>query len=145
MAHFPTGVTIVTALAKEGPAGLAANAVTSLSLDPPLVLACLDNSSRTLETVLAAGAFGINLLAAGEDSVARSFARKVPMGEKWEGTAWHPLAGVPALEGSVVSIACGLQDAFPGGDHKILTGEVLAIEIAAGDPAPLRFHAGGYG
>ena len=85
MAHFPTAVTIVTAPGADGPAGLAANAVTSLSLDPPLMLACLDVSSRTLAAIRGAGRFGINVLAAEHEPVARSFARKVPMAEKWEG------------------------------------------------------------
>src|SRR4051812_17103550 len=64
MARFPTAVTVVTALTDAGPAGLAANAVNSLSLEPPLMLACLDRGSRTLRAVEAAGRFGINVLGA---------------------------------------------------------------------------------
>lgn len=145
MAHFPTGVTIVTALGEAGPAGLAASAVTSLSLDPPLLVACLDRSSRTLETILAVGSFGVNLLPDGSEAIARSFARKVPMAEKWAGIDAHELRGVPAIDDAVVSIACELRDVFPGGDHEIVTGKVVAIEVADGDPAPLLFHAGRYG
>ena len=85
MARFPTGVTIVTALSGGDRAGLTANAVTSLSLDPPLMLACLDRGSRTLRAVESAGRFGINVLGSAGEPLARRFARKLPMDEKWEG------------------------------------------------------------
>ena len=71
MALAPTAVTIVTATGPEGPAGATANAVTSLSLDPPLMLACLDRGSRTLEIVRASGAFGVSVLGAGQEALAR--------------------------------------------------------------------------
>ena len=86
MSRFPTGVTVITALTDgRGPAGLAANAVTSLSLDPPLMLACLDRGSRTLRAVEAAGRFGVNVLEARRAELARAFARKIPVEEKWQG------------------------------------------------------------
>jgi 3-hydroxy-9,10-secoandrosta-1,3,5(10)-triene-9,17-dione monooxygenase reductase component len=81
MSRFPTGVTIVTAPTSDGPAGLSANAVTSLSLDPPLMLACLDRGSRTLRAVEGAGRFGINVLGAGTEELARRFGQKLPMDE----------------------------------------------------------------
>ena len=70
MALLPTGVTMVTATAPQGPAGATANAVTSLSLDPPLMLACLDRGSRTLGVVREAGRFGVSVLAAGQEELA---------------------------------------------------------------------------
>ena len=98
--HLPTGVTVVTAPGADGPSGLTANAVSSLSLDPPLMLACLDRGSRTLRAVEAAGRFGVNVLAAGQEDLARAFATKREMHEKWDGVAWAERGGLPALEGT---------------------------------------------
>jgi flavin reductase (DIM6/NTAB) family NADH-FMN oxidoreductase RutF len=74
MARFPTGVTVITALTDAGPAGLSANAVSSLSLEPQLMLACLDRGSRTLRAVEEAGRFGVNVLADDAAALAVSFA-----------------------------------------------------------------------
>ena len=142
MARLPTGVTVVTALGAEGPSGLTANAVLSLSLDPPLMLAALDRGSRTLRAVEQAGRFGVNVLAADQAALARSFATKVEMHEKWDGVAWSERDGIPALDGTVVWVACDLLDVLSGGDHVILTGGVL--DVAAGDGDPLVFYQGSY-
>src|SRR6185436_20507456 len=83
---FATGVAIVTAQSDEGPAGLTTNAVTSLSLDPLLMLVCFDNGSRTLEAVRAERRFAINVLRAGSEELARVFASKVVGREKFEAT-----------------------------------------------------------
>ena len=140
--HLPTGVTVVTAPGADGPSGLTANAVSSLSLDPPLMLACLDRGSRTLRAVEAAGRFGVNVLAAGQEDLARAFATKREMHEKWDGVAWAERGGLPALEGTVVWVACELRDVLGGGDHVIVTGSVL--EAAANDADPLVFFRGDY-
>jgi len=140
--HLPTGVTVVTASGPEGPSGLTANAVSSLSLDPPLMLACLDRGSRTLRAVEAAGRFGVNVLAADQAELARAFATKREMHEKWDGVAWSDRAGAPALDGTVVWAACELRDVLGGGDHVIVTGSVL--DVAAADADPLLFFRGDY-
>lgn len=142
MSRFPTGVTVITALTDEGPAGLAANAVTSLSLDPPLMLACVDRGSRTLRAVEAAGHFGVNVLEAGAADLAISFARKVPTAEKWKDVGWSESDGIPLLDAAIVWIGCGLRDVISGGDHVIVTGEVHAVEERRGEP--LLFHGGTY-
>jgi 3-hydroxy-9,10-secoandrosta-1,3,5(10)-triene-9,17-dione monooxygenase reductase component len=142
MGMLPTGVTIVTATGPEGPAGATANAVSSLSIEPMLMLACLDRGSRTLLAVQAANRFGISVLHAGQEEVARRFATKVPVPEKWEGVAWSERDGVPAVEDALVFAACELRDVIAGGDHVIVTGEVTALGAAAGDP--LVFHEGEY-
>src|SRR5215208_3163388 len=82
---YATGVTVVTAIGPAGPSGATANAVTSLSLDPPMMLACLDRGSRTLTSVREQGRFGVNALAAGQEDLARRFAEKNPEAQKWEG------------------------------------------------------------
>ncbi len=142
MSRFPTGVTVVTAMTEDGPAGLAANAVTSLSLDPPLMLSCLDRGSRTLRAVEGAGRFAVNVLGAEGEQLARGFGRKVPMAEKWEGVGWVPEEGIPWLDDAIVFIACALRDVIAGGDHVIVTGEVEAIHEREG--AALMFAEGAY-
>ena len=142
MSRMPTGVTVVTAFGTAGPSGLTANAVVSLSLDPPLMRACLDRGSRTLRAVEQAGAFGVNVLGADQAAVARSFATKVEMHEKWEGIPWSERDGLPALDGAVVWVACELRDVLAGGDHVIVTGAVLDATAREGEP--LMFYGGGY-
>jgi flavin reductase (DIM6/NTAB) family NADH-FMN oxidoreductase RutF len=142
MATLPTSVTIVTASGDDGPAGATANAVCSLSMEPMLMLACLDRGSRTLLAVQAADRFGISFLHAGQEPVARSFATKAPVAEKWAGVAWAERAGVPAIDDALVFLACDLRDVVAAGDHVILTGEVRELETGEGDP--LVFQGGKY-
>jgi 3-hydroxy-9,10-secoandrosta-1,3,5(10)-triene-9,17-dione monooxygenase reductase component len=142
MSSFPSGVTVVTALGPAGPAGATANAVTSLSLEPPLMLACLDLGSRTLVAIEHAGVFGINALAAGQAELARRFSTKDPHPEKWNEVEWEERAGAPKIEGALIWVGCELQDRYEGGDHVIATGRVL--ELDAGDGTPLIFHRGEY-
>jgi flavin reductase (DIM6/NTAB) family NADH-FMN oxidoreductase RutF len=139
---YATGVTVVTAIGEGGPSGATANAVTSLSLEPPMMLACLDRGSRTLTSVRAQGRFGVNALAAGQAELARRFSAKDPEPEKWDGVKWTERQGLPRLGGALVWVACELRDLIDGGDHLILTGNV--IEADAGDGQPLLFHRGSY-
>lgn len=142
MSRLPTGVTVVTAPGERGPSGLTANAVASLSLEPPLMLACLDRGSRTLREVEHSGRFGVNVLAADQEELARRFATKREMHEKWDGIVWRERDGIPAIDGTVASVACELRDVLAGGDHVILTGKVLALDAGEGDP--LVFYRGEY-
>jgi flavin reductase (DIM6/NTAB) family NADH-FMN oxidoreductase RutF len=142
LTSLPTAVTVVTALGEDGPSGATANAVASLSLRPPLMLAALDRNSRTLRALERSGRFGINVLASDQAELARGFARKAPTPEKWEGVEWSERNGAPALGGVVLWIACELRDLHDGGDHVIATGRLLDLEAAGGDP--LLFHAGTY-
>ena len=118
MAALPTGVTIVTAIGEQGPAGATANAVTSLSLDPPLMLACLDRGSRTLEIVQAHGRFGVSVLAADQEPIARAFASKAPHTEKFREVEFTEHAAVPILAASAAWVVCALRDLHDGGDHR---------------------------
>ncbi|HEX2707547.1 MAG TPA: flavin reductase family protein [Solirubrobacterales bacterium] len=140
MASLPTGVTIVTASGAEGPAGATANAVCSLSIEPMLMLACLDRGSRTLLAVQAADRFGVSVLHKGQEPIARSFATKAPVAEKWAGVGWTERDGVPAIDNSLIWLACDLRDVLAAGDHVIVTGEVRAVETNEGDP--LVFYGG---
>jgi len=142
MGLLPTGVTVVAAAGPDGPAGATANAVCSLSIEPMLMLACLDRGSRTLLAVQAADRFGISVLHAGQEPIARSFATKAPVADKWRGVAWSERDGVPAIDDALLFVACDLQDVIAGGDHAIVTGAVTALERTEGEP--LVFHGGDY-
>src|SRR6478609_5324594 len=142
MALLPTGVTIVTATGPDGPAGATANAVCSLSIEPMLMLACLDRGSRTLLAIQAANHFGISVLQAGQEPLARAFATKAPVADKWAGVAWSERDGLPAIDDSLLWVACELRDVVAAGDHVIVTGEVIDLETSEGDP--LVFHRGEY-
>ena len=142
MAMLPTGVTVVAAAGPQGPAGTTANAVCSLSIEPMLMLACLDRGSRTLLAVQAANRFGVSVLHAGQEQIARAFATKAPVADKWEGVAWSERDGIPAIDDALAFAACDLRDVIAGGDHVIVTGEVSALETGEGDP--LVFHGGEY-
>ncbi len=142
MGMLPTGVTVVTAAGPEGPAGATANAVCSLSIEPMLMLACLDRGSRTLLAVQAANHFGISVLHAGQEQIAQAFASKAPVADKWQGVAWSEHGSIPAIDDALAFVACELRDVIAGGDHVIVTGEVTALETRGGDP--LVFHGGDY-
>jgi 3-hydroxy-9,10-secoandrosta-1,3,5(10)-triene-9,17-dione monooxygenase reductase component len=142
MAKLPTGVTVVSARGPDGPAGATANAVCSLSIEPMLMLACLDRGSRTLLAVQAANHFGVSVLHAGQEPIARAFATKAPVADKWEGIGWGERDGIPAIDDSLAWIACDLRDVIAAGDHVIVTGEVRDLESGEGDP--LVFSEGKY-
>jgi flavin reductase (DIM6/NTAB) family NADH-FMN oxidoreductase RutF len=142
MGLLPTGVTVVTAIGPDGPLGATANAVTSLSLEPPLVLACLDRGSRTLGAIELARRFSVNVLAGEQADLARRFSTKDPHEEKWAEVEWREAEGVPAVGGAVLWLACELAQRHDGGDHVILVGSVIALDASGGDP--LVFHAGRY-
>jgi len=143
MGRFPTGVTVVTAMGPEGPVGMTANAVASLSLEPLLLLVCFDNGARTLRVVREAGRFGVNVLAAGQESLARRFAGKLPESEKFAGVAFALDDGVPVVEGAHAWLGCDLRDLVDGGDHTIGIGAVRGAEVGVGEP--LAWYAGRYG
>ncbi|HEU5141935.1 MAG TPA: flavin reductase family protein [Solirubrobacterales bacterium] len=142
MGRLPTGVTVVSAAGPEGPAGATANAVSSLSIEPMLMLACLDRGSRTLLAVQAANCFGISVLRAGQEEIARAFATKAPVADKWQGVGWSERDGLPAIDDALVWVACELRDVIAGGDHVIVTGEVRDVATSEGEP--LLFHRGKY-
>jgi flavin reductase (DIM6/NTAB) family NADH-FMN oxidoreductase RutF len=140
--RFATGVAVVTSAAAAASGGMTANAVCSLSLDPLLALVCFENNARTLPIVREAGRFGVNVLAAHQEEVARVFASKVPESEKLDGVAHHLHDGVPIIEGALSWVACELRELIAGGDHTIAIGEVVSLGLGDGDP--LLWYAGQY-
>jgi flavin reductase (DIM6/NTAB) family NADH-FMN oxidoreductase RutF len=145
MGHFATGVTVVTSVDAEGkPVGTTANAVTSLSLDPPLVIVCFDLGSLTLRAVRGHGAFVVNVLAAPQLHLSRNFARR-GLAAAWDGVRHRRgPTGSPRLEDVLAVLECTVEHALPGGDHKIIVGRVRHAETSANPNGPLVFFRGSY-
>ena len=141
---WATGVSIVTTVGPEGePYGLTMNGVTSLSLDPPMMLVCVDERSDTLAPMTKSRCFCINVLTKDQEQLSNRFAKK---GEnKFESVAWSgATTGAPVIEGSLVSIDCSVSAIYEGGDHKIFCGEAVTIVPAAETKPPLIYFAGRY-
>ena len=143
MGHFATGVAVVTVDAPGGPQGMTANAVASLSLDPVLVLVCFDNGARTLPEVRRSGRFGVNVLAAGQEHLARRFASKDDA--KFAEIAHSVHDGIPVLDGALAWVGCTLERFVPGGDHTIGIGAVRSAELGPPGTEPLVWFRGRYG
>jgi 3-hydroxy-9,10-secoandrosta-1,3,5(10)-triene-9,17-dione monooxygenase reductase component len=145
MGHFATGVAVVTATGPAGPVGMTANAVCSLSLDPLLLLVCFDRGARTFPVVRDTGRFGVNVLAAGQEHLARLFASKIPEDEKFAEVPHTVHGGIPVIEGTLAWVGCRLDRLYPGGDHEIGIGAVETAEIAGGiGVEPLVWYRGTY-
>lgn len=142
--HWATGVAVVTCSGPDGPAGLTTNAVSSVSLDPLLLLVCFDNDSRTLEAVRGAGRFAVNVLRAGHEDLARVFASKRVQGEKFEAVTHRIEHDVPVLDDALAWMACDVRELLPAGDHTIGLGAVTHVWSDAGAPEPLLFYRGAF-
>jgi flavin reductase (DIM6/NTAB) family NADH-FMN oxidoreductase RutF len=142
--HFATGVAIVTCNGPDGPTGLTTNAITSVSLEPLLLLVCFDNSSRTLPAVREARRFAVNVLRAGQEELARVFASKRVAREKFEAATHMVAHGVPVLDGTLAWLACDLAELYPAGDHTIGIGEITHMDVDPGGE-PLVWFRGDYG
>ena len=145
MGHFATGVTVVTSIGDDGePVGTTASAVTSLSLDPPLVLVCFDRESQTLQAIRAHGAFAVNVLAAPQQHLSANFARR-GLAAAWDGVRHRPgPTGSPRLDGVLAALECTVENRFPGGDHEIVVGRVHDVEISDDEARPLLYWRGSY-
>jgi flavin reductase (DIM6/NTAB) family NADH-FMN oxidoreductase RutF len=145
MGHFATGVTVVTSVDTAGrPAGTTANAVSALSLDPPLVLVCFDRASLTLAAVRGHGAFAVNVLAAPQQQLSANFARR-GLAAAWDDVEHRPgPAGCPRLAGVLAAVECTVEHYLPGGDHEIVVGRVHHAQTCDGEASPLLFWRGGY-
>jgi flavin reductase (DIM6/NTAB) family NADH-FMN oxidoreductase RutF len=141
--HFATGVTIVTTTGPDGPAGMTTNAVTSLSLQPLLLLVCFDRGSRTLDVVRASRRFAVNILRASDRELAAVFASKRVGREKFESVTHSEAHGVPVLDAALAWIACELRELLPGGDHEIGIGEVIGMGVEQ-ESDPLVYFRGRY-
>jgi flavin reductase (NADH) len=146
MASYPAGVAIVTAREADGtPRGLTTTAVSSVSADPPLLLVCVDLTSRTLPALRAGGRFVVNFLREGRGELARLFASK--RDDKFEQVAWRPTAsGLPVLaEDALAWAECVTVHELEPGDHVVLLGQVEEGAGAADEDAPLMYYRRSWG
>ncbi len=142
MGHFATGVTIITTKDVAGkPFGLTANAFSSLSLDPPLLLICVDKKVDCYACFEDSKVFAVNFLSEGQDHLSTRFATKGI--EKFEGVSYKlGELGVALLDGALAHIECKLTNAYEGGDHTIYLGEIQNATVLS--DRPLLFFKGKY-
>jgi flavin reductase (DIM6/NTAB) family NADH-FMN oxidoreductase RutF len=147
MGSFPTGVTIVTVASDDSNMhGITVSSFSSVSLDPMLVLVCLNETSRGISLIERAGAFVVNVLSAGQQDVSRWFANRYrPVDSTmFDGVPFEPgVTGCPVLVDATASFECRLRQSHRAGDHLIMLGEVIAL-IHRPQLEPLIFHAGSY-
>ncbi|MFC3745202.1 flavin reductase family protein [Paenibacillus sp. GCM10012306] len=145
MGKFATGVTVITTLDEAGqPIGMTANAFTSLSLEPSLLIICLDKGSSTLVSLLAARKFAVNFLADTQEDLSRCFARKSETDKFAEIDYREGELGLPILGGCLASVECRLADTLDGGDHLILVGQGEFLYESETQASPLLFYQGKY-
>jgi len=140
--HFASGVTVITTSVDGKPYGTTASAVVSLSMEPPMMLVCLNKSSSTHDRVLESGTFGVNIMAQNQGDTAYAFAKKGT--DKFAGIPWTATTDeVPILEGSLASIACRVEETTVGGTHTVFLGKVTHAEAFPGEP--LTYYRGTFG
>jgi 3-hydroxy-9,10-secoandrosta-1,3,5(10)-triene-9,17-dione monooxygenase reductase component len=144
MGYFPTGVTVVTSWGGAAPLGSTINAFCSVSLDPPLLLICLDNANPLRAPVEACGVFGVNILPAeGGRDLAMRFAR-APEEDRFEGLDWRACdGGAPQLGAAPIFVDCKVQAIHPAGDHVVVIGLGVRTENASIEN-PLLYHRGSF-
>jgi flavin reductase (DIM6/NTAB) family NADH-FMN oxidoreductase RutF len=140
--HFPAGVTVVTTRDPDGtPYGMTASAFTSVSLDPPLVLICIDHAATAYRAFGESGWFAVNLLGKSQEHLSRRFAASTP--DKFVGIAYREgWTRLPILEDVVAALECRIVHSYPGGDHTIFVGQVESASVPGGPP--LLYFQGGY-
>jgi flavin reductase (DIM6/NTAB) family NADH-FMN oxidoreductase RutF len=142
MGHLATGVTVVTVRTPQGGLGMTASAVGSLSLEPPLLLVCVGHEATIHDTLLEADRFGVSVLAADQEALARRFADRSRQRLETAELELSP-GGVPILRGALARIECRLHGHFPAGDHTIVTGLLDWSDVGTG--RPLCYFRGGFG
>lgn len=147
MRHFPGGVTVVTCGPEEDAEGMTANAVISVSLDPPLMLVSVQRDARIHDKIADRGHYAVNFLAEDQEGLSRLFASPERSGGP---RAAHTLGGgfgltgAPLASGVISSVECELEASYPGGDHTLFLGRVVAVHPGRTDKNPLIYHDGGY-
>lgn len=140
---FATGITVVT-VGGASPHGMTANSFSSVSLDPPLVLVCVDRDAVMHHTLQSGGLFGVSVLAAHQEPVARHFAdRWRPLGmAQFDAVDWVPgqRTGAPLIKGALAHFECALWRSYDGGDHTIFVGSLLSVEKQPDSDAVLFFR-----
>jgi flavin reductase (DIM6/NTAB) family NADH-FMN oxidoreductase RutF len=148
LGRFAAGITIMSTLQDGVAHAMTANAFTSVSLDPPLVLVCVDKGVRMHDAVLECGYWAVSVLAGSHQPIAERFARSGrDLLTQFEGIATQPgpKSGCPLIEGALSWLECRTWATYDGGDHTIVVGEVLSLGAGEPvDPAALIYYAGDY-
>lgn len=144
MGQFASGVTVVTGVDEQGvPLGFACQSFASLSLDPALILICVDHRGRSWPQIAPSGKFSVNVLGEGQDDLVSRFGSS--RGLRFEGLDWHYSAqGTPSLPGVLLRVHCEVHEVLPGGDHDIIVGRVTDLEQGDGGD-PMLFFRGKIG
>jgi flavin reductase (DIM6/NTAB) family NADH-FMN oxidoreductase RutF len=144
MGHFVTGVTVVTAFDDAGrPAGITVNALSSVSLEPPLIVVALDRRRFITPIVHAAGRFAVSILGEHQRALSDCFAGApvTPGRDAFCGAPWQPGAtGLPLLDGAIATLECTVVGTHPVGDHDLFIGQVEALANDEHDPRPLLYY-----
>lgn len=141
LGRWATGVSVVTSQGENGPRGCTANSLTSLSLDPLLLLVCFDLRANTLAAVRQSGRFCVNVLSADQEAVSREFATK-RQDERFALASYTLIEGAPVLDGCAAWLVCAVEDDLPGGDHAIVIGRPVRGDST--EEEPLIFFRGVY-
>jgi flavin reductase (DIM6/NTAB) family NADH-FMN oxidoreductase RutF len=139
LSRFPSGITVVTSRASTGDLhGITVSAFSSVSLNPPLILVCIEKTTGSHMAISETGLFVVNILASGQDEISERFS--LPASDKFEGVNYHTGAGsIPVLDDALVNLECRIENSFDGGDHSIFVGAVETVSIRDGDPL-VYFH-----
>ncbi|HUR97521.1 MAG TPA: flavin reductase family protein [Pyrinomonadaceae bacterium] len=139
LARFPSGITVVTSRGLDADLhGITVSAFCSVSLNPPLVLVCIEKTTGSHRAITESGFFVVNILAAGQDEISERFALQIR--EKFDGVRYRPGIGdIPVLDAALVTLECGLANTFDGGDHTIFLGGVEKVSVRDGEPL-VYFH-----
>lgn len=143
MGRFATGVTVVTTCKGAEHHGITVNAFASVSLDPPLVLICIDRSSHVHDILIESGIFAVNFLAEHQQHLSDCFAGQSEYRyHDFCGATFHTAAtGAPVLDDTLGYVDCRVVDVFPGGDHSIIVGRVEALNTSENDDPLLYFRS----
>lgn len=142
LSRFASGVTIVTTVDdNDRPAGITVSSFASVSLDPPLVLACIDKRASIHAHLRVGSHFAINILSEHQEHVSRRFATKDQ--DRFSDISHSTGAtGAPLLDNALAVLECIVVDVYPGGDHSIVVGQVESTTVA--EHRPLAYYRGGY-
>ena len=146
LGSFATGVSVVTCQVGERTHGITINSLTSVSLDPPLILICVDKKAIAHDMIPESGHFAVNILTEQQREISDYFAYRLALDPIHElrDVPYHPgVTGAPLIDGALAYVECRLAERIPGGDHTIFLAQVLSVEVAS-EANPLLFHRGKY-
>lgn len=145
MARHAAGVVVVTTAGPRGYHGVTVTAFCPLSLEPPLVLICIDRQQQSHQLLAQSSAWVVNLLARDQEFLAEQFAGRAPLADPQFARLAHHLGvtGVPRLAGCLAWIECQPWAQYPGGDHSIFVGQVVALDLGPADD-PLIYYDRAY-